>query len=204
LILAGGKGSRLCKLTQYQFKPIIHFGGKFKVIDFPLSNFINLGIRQIGVMTQYKACSLIRHLSRGWEHLNRDLGEYVELFPASQQYSSSWHEGMADALYQNIEFIREHAPKYVVALPGDHIYKVDYVDMLVQHVKSGADMTVSCIEMSVREAAGVFGVMCVVQHNRITKFHENPLNLARSNINLNSHWHLLASIGIYGQLCVKY
>ncbi|MFT4810420.1 MAG: glucose-1-phosphate adenylyltransferase [Paraglaciecola sp.] len=197
MILAGGKGSRLCKLTQYQFKPIIHFGGKFKVIDFPLSNFINLGIRQIGVMTQYKACSLIRHLSRGWEHLNRDLGEYVELFPASQQYSSSWHEGMADALYQNIEFIREHAPKYVVALPGDHIYKVDYVDMLVQHVKSGADMTVSCIEMSVREAAGVFGVMCVVQHNRITKFHENPLNLARSNINLNSHWHLLASMGNY-------
>jgi glucose-1-phosphate adenylyltransferase len=174
LILAGGKGSRLCELTQYQAKPAIHFGGKFRVIDFPLSNCINSGIRQIGVMTQYKAYSLIRHLSQCWGHLNRDLGEYVELLPASQQYSSSWYEGTADALYQNIEFIREHAPKYVVVLAGDHIYKMDYGDMLVQHVESGADMTVSCIEMSVREAAGVFGVMCVDQHNRITNFHEKP------------------------------
>jgi glucose-1-phosphate adenylyltransferase len=174
LILAGGKGSRLCELTQYQAKPAIHFGGKFRVIDFPLSNCINSGIRQIGVMTQYKAYSLIRHLSRGWGHLNRDLGEYVELLPASQQYSSSWYEGTADALYQNIEFIREHAPKYVVVLAGDHIYKMDYGDMLVQHVESKADMTVSCIEMPVSEAAGAFGVMCVDKHNRITNFHEKP------------------------------
>ena len=143
LILAGGKGSRLCELTQYQAKPAIHFGGKFRVIDFPLSNCINSGIRQIGVMTQYKAYSLIRHLSRGWGHLNRELGEYVELLPASQQYSPSWYEGTADALYQNIEFIREHAPKYVVVLAGDHIYKMDYGDMLVQHVESAADMTIS-------------------------------------------------------------
>lgn len=176
LILAGGKGSRLCELTAYQAKPAIHFGGKFRVIDFPLSNCINSGIRQIGVMTQYKAYSLIRHLSRGWGHLNRDLGEYVELLPASQQYSSSWYEGTADALYQNIEFIREHAPKYVVVLAGDHIYKMDYGDMLVQHVESGADMTVSCIEMKVREAAGAFGVMCVNKDNRITNFHEKPDN----------------------------
>jgi glucose-1-phosphate adenylyltransferase len=174
LILAGGKGSRLCELTQYQAKPAIHFGGKFRVIDFPLSNCINSGIRQIGVMTQYKAYSLIRHLSRGWGHLNRDLGEYVELLPASQQYSPSWYEGTADALYQNIEFIREHAPKYVVVLAGDHIYKMDYGDMLVQHVESGADMTISCIEMPVRDAAGAFGVMCVDEHNRITDFHEKP------------------------------
>ncbi|GAC22036.1 glucose-1-phosphate adenylyltransferase [Paraglaciecola arctica BSs20135] len=176
LILAGGKGSRLCELTQYQAKPAIHFGGKFRVIDFPLSNCINSGIRQIGVMTQYKAYSLIRHLSRGWGHLNRDLGEYVELLPASQQYSPSWYEGTADALYQNIEFIREHSPKYVVVLAGDHIYKMDYGDMLVQHVESGADMTISCIEMPVREAAGSFGVMCVDKHNRITNFHEKPDN----------------------------
>ena len=174
LILAGGKGSRLCELTQYQAKPAIHFGGNFRVIDFPLSNCINSGIRQIGVMTQYKAYSLIRHLSRGWGHLNRDLGEYVELLPASQQYSSSWYEGTADALYQNIEFIREHAPKYVVVLAGDHIYKMDYGDMLVQHLESGADMTVSCIEMSVRDAAGAFGVMCVDTHNQITNFDEKP------------------------------
>lgn len=176
LILAGGKGSRLCELTQYQAKPAIHFGGKFRVIDFPLSNCINSGIRQIGVMTQYKAYSLIRHLSRGWGHLNRDLGEYVELLPASQQYSSNWYEGTADALYQNIEFIRENTPKYVVVLAGDHVYKMDYGDMLVQHVESGADMTISCIEMPVQEAAGVFGVMCVDEDNRITNFHEKPEN----------------------------
>lgn len=176
LILAGGKGSRLCELTQYQAKPAIHFGGKFRVIDFPLSNCINSGVRKIGVMTQYKAYSLIRHLSRGWGHLNRDLGEYVELLPASQQYSPSWYEGTADALYQNIEFIREHSPKYVVVLAGDHIYKMDYGDMLVQHVESGADMTISCIEMPIREAAGSFGVMCVDKDNRITNFHEKPDN----------------------------
>jgi glucose-1-phosphate adenylyltransferase len=174
LILAGGKGSRLCELTKYQAKPAIHFGGKFRVIDFPLSNCINSGIRQIGVMTQYKAYSLIRHLSRGWGHLNRELGEYVELLPASQQYSPSWYEGTADALYQNIEFIREHVPKYVVVLAGDHIYKMDYGDMLVQHVESGADMTISCIEMPVKDAAGAFGVMCVDEHNRITDFYEKP------------------------------
>lgn len=174
LILAGGKGSRLCELTQSQAKPALHFGGKFRVIDFPLSNCVNSGIRQIGVMTQYKAYSLIRHLARGWGHLNRDLGEFVELLPASQQYSSSWYEGTADALYQNIEFIREHAPKYVVVLAGDHIYKMDYGDMLVEHVQTGADMTVSCIEVPVQEAAGAFGVMCINKNNRITNFHEKP------------------------------
>ncbi|MFT4993124.1 MAG: glucose-1-phosphate adenylyltransferase [Paraglaciecola sp.] len=174
LILAGGKGSRLCELTQSRAKPALHFGGKFRVIDFPLSNCVNSGIRQIGVMTQYKAYSLIRHLARGWGHLNRDLGEFVELLPASQQYSSSWYEGTADALYQNIEFIREHAPKYVVVLAGDHIYKMDYGDMLVEHEQTGADMTVSCIEVPIQEAAGAFGVMCVDEHNRITDFHEKP------------------------------
>jgi glucose-1-phosphate adenylyltransferase len=194
LILAGGKGSRLCELTQYQAKPAIHFGGRFRVIDFPLSNCINSGIRQIGVMTQYKAYSLIRHLSRGWGHLNRDLGEYVELLPASQQYSPSWYEGTADALYQNIEFIREHAPKYVVVLAGDHIYKMDYGDMLVQHVESGADMTISCIEMSVRDASGAFGVMCVDEHNRITDFYEKPDNPCPLKDNPE---YTLASMGNY-------
>jgi glucose-1-phosphate adenylyltransferase len=174
LILAGGKGSRLFELTGHQAKPALHFGGKFRVIDFPLSNCVNSGIKQIGVMTQYKAHSLIRHLARGWGHLNRDLGEFVELLPASQQHSDSWYEGTADALYQNIEFIREHAPKYVVVLAGDHVYKMDYGDMLVQHVESGAEMTVSCIEVPIEEAAGAFGVMCVNQHNRIIDFHEKP------------------------------
>jgi glucose-1-phosphate adenylyltransferase len=125
-------------------------------------------------MTQYKGHSLIRHLSRGWSHLNRELGEFVELLPASQQYSSSWYEGTADALYQNIEFIREHAPKYVVVLAGDHVYKMDYGDILLQHAQSGADMTVSCIEMPIEDAAGTFGIMSVDKLNRITKFDEKP------------------------------
>lgn len=176
LILAGGKGSRLCELTQNQAKPAVHFGGKFKVIDFPLSNCVNSGLRKIGVMTQYKAYSLLQHLSRGWGHLNRELGEFVELLPASQQYSSNWYEGTADALYQNIEFIREHAPKYVVVLAGDHVYKMDYGDMLVQHAESGADMTISCIEMPIEDAAGAFGVMSINEQNRIVDFHEKPEN----------------------------
>jgi glucose-1-phosphate adenylyltransferase len=174
LILAGGKGSRLFELTQTQAKPAIHFGGKFRVIDFPLSNCVNSGIKQIGIMTQYKAHSLIRHLARGWGHLNRDLGEFVELLPASQQYSECWYEGTANALYQNIEFIREHNPKYVLVLSGDHVYKMDYADMIAQHAESGADMTVSCIEMPIQEAAGNFGVMCIDKQNRICNFHEKP------------------------------
>lgn len=174
LILAGGKGSRLHELTQSRAKPALHFGGKFRVIDFPLSNCVNSGIRQIGVITQYKSHSLIRHLTRGWSNLNRDLGEFVELLPASQQYSDNWYEGTADALYQNIEFIRQHGPKYVVVLAGDHVYKMDYGDMLVEHVQSGADLTVSCIEVPIKDAAGNFGVMSVNGHNRITDFIEKP------------------------------
>jgi len=174
LILAGGKGSRLFELTQTQAKPALHFGGKFRVIDFPLSNCVNSGIKQIGIMTQYKAHSLIRHLARGWGHLNRDLGEFVELLPASQQYSECWYEGTANALYQNIEFIREHNPKYVLVLSGDHVYKMDYADMIAEHAESGADMTVSCMEVPIHEAAGNFGVMSIDEKNRICDFHEKP------------------------------
>jgi glucose-1-phosphate adenylyltransferase len=176
LILAGGKGTRLCELTQSQTKPALHFGGKFRVIDFPLSNCINSGIKQIGVMTQYKAQPLIRHLAAGWGHLNRNLGEFVEVLPGSQQGSDCWYDGTANATYQNIEFIREHAPKYVAVLAGDHVYKMDYADMLARHVESGADMTVSCIEVPIEEAAGAFGVMCIDKHNRIINFHEKPEN----------------------------
>lgn len=174
LILAGGKGSRLRELTQSQAKPALHFGGKFRVIDFPLSNCVNSGIRQIGVVTQYKSCSLIRHLVQGWGHLNRELGEFVELLPASQQISSKWYQGTADALYQNIDFIRENAPKYVVVLAGDHVYKMDYGDLLADHVESQADMTVSCMELPVEEVTGTFGVMKVNPTNRISDFQEKP------------------------------
>ena len=176
LILAGGKGSRLCELTESQAKPALHFGGKFRVIDFPLSNCVNSGIKQIGVMTHYKAHSLIRHLARGWGHLNRDLGEFVELLPAWHKDSACWYEGTANALYQHTEFIRELDPKYVPVLSGDHIYKMDYADMLADHEQSGADLTVSCIEVPIAEAAGSFGVMCVDQHSRIRRFHEKPLD----------------------------
>lgn len=174
LILAGGKGTRLRELTHVQAKPALHFGGKFRVIDFPLSNCINSGIRQIGVMTQYRPHTLIRHLARGWGHLNRDLGEFVELLPASQQSNEGWYEGTANATFQNIEFIREHNPKYVAVLAGDHVYKMDYADMLAHHAQSGADMTVSCIEVPIEDAAGHFGVMCVDKDNHITNFHEKP------------------------------
>ncbi|GAA0859380.1 glucose-1-phosphate adenylyltransferase [Aliiglaciecola litoralis] len=174
LILAGGKGTRLCELTQIQAKPALNFGGKFRVIDFPLSNCVNSGIRQIGVMTQYRPHTLIRHLAAGWSHLNRDLGEFVELLPASQHSTADWYEGTANATYQNIEFIRDHNPKYVAVLSGDHVYKMDYADMLAHHAQSGADMTVSCIEVPLEDAAGTFGVMCVDKDNHITDFHEKP------------------------------
>ncbi|MFA3790251.1 glucose-1-phosphate adenylyltransferase [Aliiglaciecola sp. SL4] len=194
LVLAGGKGTRLCELTQHQAKPAVQFGGKFRIIDFPLSNCINSGIRKIGVLTQYKAYSLLRHLASGWGHLNRELGEYVELLPASQQYSNSWYAGTADALYQNIGFIRENAPKYIVVLSGDHIYKMDYGDMLAQHAKSGADMTISCIEMPIEEAAGKFGVMSVGDNKRINEFQEKPLN---PWVMKNKPGSTLASMGNY-------
>lgn len=194
LILAGGKGSRLCELTQNQAKPALHFGGKFRVIDFPLSNCVNSGIRQIGLMTQYQPHSLIRHLANGWGHLNRDLGEFVELLPASQRSSAEWYEGTANATFQNIEFIREHSPKYVVVLAGDHVYKMDYADMLAHHVQTGADMTVSCIEVPIEEAAGTFGVMCVDKDDHITNFHEKP---AKPCPLVDRPGYTLASMGNY-------
>jgi len=194
LILAGGKGSRLHELTQNQAKPALHFGGKFRVIDFPLSNCINTGIKQIGVMTHYRANSLIRHLARGWGHLNRDLGEFVELMPAWHKDFACGYEGTANALYQHIEFIRELAPDYVLVLAGDHIYKMDYADMLAQHAESGADMTVSCIEVPISEAANTLGVMCVDSQNRIYRFHEKPSEPCPLD---NKPGYTLASMGNY-------
>ncbi|ABG40602.1 glucose-1-phosphate adenylyltransferase [Paraglaciecola sp. T6c] len=174
LVLAGGKGTRLKELTEHQSKPALHFGGKFRVIDFTLSNCVNSGIRQIGIATQYKSHSLLRHLSQGWSHLNRDMGEFVELLPASQQCSSRWYQGTADALFQNIEFIKEQSPKYVLVLAGDHIYKMDYADMLAQHVQSGADVTIGGIEVPVHEAANAFGVMQINKSGRVVSFDEKP------------------------------
>ncbi|HMW50415.1 MAG TPA: sugar phosphate nucleotidyltransferase, partial [Marinagarivorans sp.] len=133
LILAGGRGSRLYELTDWRAKPALYFGGKFRIIDFPLSNCINSGIRRVGILTQYKAHSLIRHIQVGWSHFKRELGEYIEVLPASQRNSPNWYQGTADALYQNLDIIRASNAKYVLVLSGDHIYQMDYGTMLAQH-----------------------------------------------------------------------
>jgi glucose-1-phosphate adenylyltransferase len=174
LILAGGRGSRLYELTAWRAKPALYFGGKYRIIDFPLSNCVNSGVRKIGVLTQYKAHSLIRHLMRGWSHFRRELGEYVEVLPASQRYSEDWYQGTADAVYQNLDIIRAEQPELVLVLSGDHVYKMDYGPLLVDHVESGAAMTVCCLEVPVEEAAGTFGVMEVDESGRVIGFQEKP------------------------------
>ncbi|VAW77053.1 Glucose-1-phosphate adenylyltransferase [hydrothermal vent metagenome] len=173
LILAGGRGSRLKQLTLWRAKPAVPFGGKFRIIDFPLSNCINSGIRRVGVLTQYKAHSLLTHLQRGWSFLRGEFGEFVELLPAQQRIESSWYAGTADAIYQNLDIIRSHNPEYVLILAGDHIYKMDYGPMIAQHVEHGADMTVGCLEVDL-EAARAFGVMTADVDGRVLKFDEKP------------------------------
>jgi len=173
LILAGGRGSRLKQLTLWRAKPAVPFGGKFRIIDFPLSNCINSGIRRVGVLTQYKAHSLLTHLQRGWSFLRGEFGEFVELLPAQQRIESTWYAGTADAIYQNLDIIRSHKPEYVLILAGDHIYKMDYGPMIAQHVENGADMTVGCLEVDL-EMARAFGVMTADQDGRVLKFDEKP------------------------------
>jgi glucose-1-phosphate adenylyltransferase len=173
LVLAGGRGSRLRQLTLWRAKPAVPFGGKFRIIDFPLSNCVNSGIRKVGILTQYKAHSLIQHVQRGWGFMRGELGEFVELLPAQQRLETSWYEGTADAIYQNIDIIRTHKPEFVLILAGDHIYKMDYGTMLAAHVEAEADITVGCIEVPTDEARA-FGVMEVDADNRIIRFAEKP------------------------------
>jgi glucose-1-phosphate adenylyltransferase len=193
LILAGGRGTRLKQLTDWRAKPAVPFGGKFRIIDFPLSNCVNSGIRQVGVLTQYKAHSLIRHIQRGWGFLRGEMGEFVEVLPAQQRIATSWYEGTADAVLQNLDIIRSHRPTYVLILAGDHIYKMDYGPMLAAHVEQGADVTVGCIEVPL-EQARAFGVMKIDNSNRILEFAEKPNNPdpmpGRPDV-------ALASMGIY-------
>jgi glucose-1-phosphate adenylyltransferase len=194
LILAGGRGSRLAALTDWRAKPAVPFGGKFRIIDFPLSNCVNSGVRRIGVLTQYKSHSLIRHVQRGWGLLHSEFNEFVELLPAQQRMDEhSWYAGTADAVYQNIDIIRHHAPKYVLILAGDHIYKMDYGPMIAAHVETQADITVGCIEVPLDQASA-FGVMDIDEQARIVKFVEKPPNpepmLGRVDV-------ALASMGIY-------
>jgi glucose-1-phosphate adenylyltransferase len=173
-VLAGGRGSRLMELTDRRAKPAVYFGGKSRIIDFALSNAINSGIRRVAVATQYKAHSLIRHLQRGWNFLRPERNETFDILPASQRTSeTAWYEGTADAVYQNIDIIADLAPKHMVILAGDHIYKMDYEHMLAQHVESGADVTVGCVAVRRLEARG-FGVMHVDTSGRIVEFMEKP------------------------------
>jgi glucose-1-phosphate adenylyltransferase len=173
-VLAGGRGSRLNELTDIRAKPAVYFGGKARIIDFALSNALNSGIRRIGVATQYKAHSLIRHLQHGWNFFRPERNESFDILPASQRVSETqWYDGTADAVYQNIDIIESYGPEYMVILAGDHIYKMDYELMLRQHVNSGADVTVGCMEAPRKEASG-FGVMAVDANNLIIDFVEKP------------------------------
>jgi glucose-1-phosphate adenylyltransferase len=174
LVLAGGQGSRLFELTAWRAKPGLHFGGKYRIIDFPLSNCINSGIRRIGILTQYKAHSLIRHLVHGWSWFRASKREFVEILPASQRVGGEWYRGTADAIYQNLDIIRTHSPRFVLVLAGDHIYKMDYGPFLAAHENLEADMTVSCVEVPVEEAAGELGVMTVDDAGRVIAFDEKP------------------------------
>jgi glucose-1-phosphate adenylyltransferase len=193
-VLAGGRGSRLMELTDRRAKPAVYFGGKSRIIDFALSNALNSGIRRLAVATQYKAHSLIRHLQRGWNFLRTERNESFDVLPASQRVSEDqWYAGTADAVYQNIDIIDGYAPEYLIILAGDHIYKMDYERMLVQHVNSGADVTVACLEVPVAEATG-FGVMAVDANDRITAFVEKPEHPPEMP---DKPGFALASMGIY-------
>ena len=195
LVLAGGRGSRLRDLTNVRAKPAGHFGGKFRIIDFALSNCMNSGMRRIGVITQYKSHSLLRHLQRGWSFLRNEMNEFVDLLPAQQRVDEEhWYQGTADAVYQNLDIIRDSTPvEYIVVLAGDHIYKMDYSIMLEDHVDSGRGVTVGCIEVS-REEAKAFGVMAIDERRNITAFVEKPADPPAMPGNAEMS---LASMGIY-------
>jgi glucose-1-phosphate adenylyltransferase len=193
LILAGGRGSRLEQLTDWRAKPAVPFAGKFRIIDFALSNCVNSGIRRIGVCTQYKAQSLIRHVQRGWSFLDGRFDEFVELLPAQQRIDPTWYQGTADAVYQNLDILRWRSPRHVLILAGDHVYKMDYGKMLVDHVAAGAPMTIACIDVPLQDA-GSLGVMAVDAGGRIVGFEEKSAQPTPM-----PGWpdRALASMGIY-------
>jgi glucose-1-phosphate adenylyltransferase len=173
LILAGGKGTRLDPLTRDRAKPAVPFGGLYRIVDFTLSNCINSGLRRMLVLTQYKARSLDRHIHAGWSFLSRELDEYVEVLPPQQRIDEHWYKGTADAIYQNIYSIEKADPRYVLILAGDHIYKMDYGDMIRSHIERGAELTIGCIQVPVRDSIH-FGVMQVNGQERVTGFQEKP------------------------------
>jgi glucose-1-phosphate adenylyltransferase len=193
LIMAGGRGERLRQLTAHRAKPATPFGGKYRIIDFALSNCVNSGIRQILVLTQYKAHSLIQHVQRGWGYLRGELGEFVQLVPAQQKLGELWYRGTADSVYQNLDIIDSHAPDLVLVLAGDHVYKMDYGPMIAYHVERDADITVGMVQVPL-DMGREFGIATVDEENRIVRFAEKPQNPEP----MPGHPDLaLASMGIY-------
>jgi glucose-1-phosphate adenylyltransferase len=194
LVLAGGRGSRLQALTDQRTKPAVYFGGKFRIIDFALSNCLNSGVRRIGVVTQYKSHSLLRHLQRGWSFLRSEFNEFIDLLPAQQRIDElSWYRGTADAVYQNLDILRADRPKYILILAGDHIYKMDYANLIADHVAQGKPCTVACIEVPLAEASA-FGVMAIDDKRHIKRFDEKPEHPTPMP---GRGGHALASMGIY-------
>ena len=195
IVLAGGKGTRLRDLTTKRAKPALHFGGKFRIIDFSLSNCLNSGIRRIGVVTQYQSHSLVQHIQRGWSFLNVEMNEFVDLLPAQQRMNGSnhWYRGTADAIFQNLDVIRRYKSEYIIILAGDHIYKMDYSRMLLDHVEKGAKCTVACIAVPLEQASS-FGVMSIAEDYKIKEFYEKPID--PPSIPGNPAM-ALASMGIY-------
>src|ERR1700739_1402601 len=176
LVLAGGRGSRLKQLTDRRAKPAVFFGGKFRIIDFALSNCLNSGVRRIGILTQYKAHSLLRHLQMGWSFLRPEMNEFLDLLRAQQRLDEvTWYRGTADAVFQNLDILRAANPQFLIILAGDHIYKMDYSNMLADHIDKGADCTVACVEVPLEQASD-FGVMAVDDSMGIVEFLEKPEN----------------------------
>lgn len=193
VVLAGGRGSRLKQLTDFRAKPAVPFAGKLKIIDFALSNCINSGIRRVAVLTQYRAQSLIRHIERGWGFLEISLGEFIDVVPAQQQQGETWYRGTADAVFQNLDLLRESRARLVLVLAGDHVYKMDYALMLTEHMRRGAAVSVACTEAPL-ESASEFGVMAVDAGQRVVEFAEKP---ARPAPMPGRPTHALVSMGIY-------
>ena len=194
LVLAGGRGSRLKALTDTRAKPSVYFGGKFRIIDIALSNCVNSGIKDIGVVTQYKSHSLLRHLQSGWSFFRNQMNEYIDFLPASQRLDEEhWYQGTADTIFQNVDIIKDHKPKYVLILAGDHIYKMDYATLIMDHIRMGSPLTVACIPVPKEQATG-FGVMNVDENNLVTDFVEKPKDPPTMP---NNPYMSLASMGIY-------
>lgn len=193
LILAGGRGSRLKELTEWRVKPAVPFGGKYRIIDFVLSNCVNSDIRKIGILTQYKSQSLIRHIMHGWQLFHTELGEFIECIPAQKKQGENWYSGTADAIYQNLDILHYHKPKYVLILAGDHVYKMDYRNLLAFHIDSGADATIASTYIPTQEASK-FGVITTEDQFKVKSFIEKPESPAPCEDHSD---HALISMGVY-------